>query len=546
MRELIGIALGAVLLASLFALGDSSARYIVHGPAAEQLVAAYGNDISELKIIGAFSANLTAEDARSLRNAGLVVTPDQILKVSADSTNNIRKQSAGHTLFSRAAQTHNMGLTGNGVVVGVIDTGIDPDLARSIPNFSAFVDVSENRNTISYGPKAWKSAVDDFGHGTHMASVIAGQTVDADGVAHGIAPSASLVAIRAFASDGTATYTDVIQAIEAAVDLRSTIGLDVLSLSFGAPVQSHYWDDPLNRAVMAAWQAGITVVTSAGNAGPTSGSVTVPGNLPYIITVGAASDAGTPEHEGDDFIPDFSASGPTLEGHVKPDLVAPGAGVWGLVDKHSFLGEVAADKHHALALDGTSVAAAATAGAVTLLLEGAPALSPDDVKCRLLITARAASTLSQMSIFQQGAGLLDAQAAALSSAYGCANRGMDIGADLNGTAHFAGPARQAADGSYYIVDDEFTDGVPFDGFNWTGDSQLERDTMSWGNDDPLYAESYPWGGGNNRSFFSLLWSEGSNWDDSMQLELEGSGTVQIDSYPWGGGNTMRLMLQIND
>ena len=88
----------------------------------------------------------------------------------------------------------------------------------------------------------------------------------------------------------------------------------MLNLSFSATPQSHYWDDPLNQAVMAAWQAGIVVVASAGNSGPDPMTVGVPGNVPYIITVGAMTDNYTPYEPADDRLASFSSAGPTFEG----------------------------------------------------------------------------------------------------------------------------------------------------------------------------------------------------------------------------------------
>ena len=104
----------------------------------------------------------------------------------------------------------------------------------------------------------------------------------------------------------------------------ATYGIRVLNLSFSAAPQSHYWDDPINQAVMALWQAGVVVVASAGNTGPDAMTIGVPGNLPYIITVGV-SDGMTPQTFDDDYLASFSSCGPTAEGFVKPEIVAPGA-----------------------------------------------------------------------------------------------------------------------------------------------------------------------------------------------------------------------------
>ena len=121
------------------------------------------------------------------------------------------------------------------------------------------------------------------------------------------------------------------------VQNKDAYGIRVLNLSFSAGVVSHYWDDPLNQAVMAAWRAGIVVVTSAGNAGPDPMTVGVPGNVPYVISVGALSDSSTPSNPDDDTLASFSAAGPTVEGFVKPDVLAPGGHVKALMRKQDYI-----------------------------------------------------------------------------------------------------------------------------------------------------------------------------------------------------------------
>ena len=143
-----------------------------------------------------------------------------------------------------------------------------------------------------------------------------------NGVYEGVAPSASLVAARAFDAQGRATYANVIGTIQWVIDNKDRFNIRVLNLSISAPVRSHYWQDPLNQAVMAAWQAGI--VAFAGDAGPDAMSVGVPGNNPYVITVGAMTDNYTPQDLYDDVFASFSAAGPTYEGFVKQEIVAPG------------------------------------------------------------------------------------------------------------------------------------------------------------------------------------------------------------------------------
>ncbi|MCP4519529.1 MAG: S8 family serine peptidase, partial [Delftia sp.] len=154
-----------------------------------------------------------------------------------------------------------------------------------------------------------------------------------------------------------------------------------------------YYLDPINQAIMRAWAEGITVVAAAGNDGPEAMTVGSPGNLPYIITVGAVTDSWTLATRKDDYIPDFSSRGPTPEGHIKPDIVAPGGHITGITRPGSGLLKEHPEyqlKGGELVMTGTSQAAALVSGLVALLLQLEPDLTPDDVKCKLTGTAEPA------------------------------------------------------------------------------------------------------------------------------------------------------------
>src|SRR4030095_28774 len=135
--------------------------------------------------------------------------------------------------------------------------------------------------------------------------------------------------------------SDVIAAIEKAINLKSTYNIRIINLSLGTGVTDSYNKDPLCKAVKLAWDRGLLVVVSAGNYGNTVygpyGLITSPGNSPYVITVGATNSFGTAELS-DDSINTYSPRGPTLFDHVvKPDLVAPGNKVKSLIAKNSYL-----------------------------------------------------------------------------------------------------------------------------------------------------------------------------------------------------------------
>ncbi|MDX1563745.1 MAG: S8 family peptidase, partial [Gammaproteobacteria bacterium] len=319
-----------------------------------------------------------------------------------------------------------------------------------------------------------------------------GSDRSADGRFVGVAPGANLVAVRAFDAQGAGRYIDVIKAIGWIIAHRDEFDIRVLNLSFSGDTVSEYWADPLNQAVMRAWQHGIVVVAAAGNSGPELATIGVPGNVPYIITVGAMTDNYTPLDESDDALASFSAAGPTLEGFVKPEVVAPGGHIWGLMPRNSWISEGYPQFRHPDAdyfnMSGTSQAAAIVSGVVALMLQQDPSLQPDDVKCRLLTTARPAvlaDGIPAYSILQQGAGLVDAAAATYATDRGCANLGINVGKDVAGTEHYRGPVQLDANGNYYIVDEAARQVVEGDGLIWS------RGTL-WGRGN-LWGRSLLWG-----------------------------------------------------
>ncbi len=380
------------------------------------------------------------------------------------------------------------------VTIAMLDTGLWQDIAQNYGGrVLASIDV------VNGGRGAVRD--DPYGHGTHITAVAAGGALNLAGRYQGIAPQSNLVIVRAFDQRGAARYTDVIAGLNWVVANKARYNIRVLNLSFGASPQSFYWDDPLNQAVMAAWRAGIVVVTAAGNEGPLPMTVDVPGNVPYVITVGALTDNYTPYDGRDDRLASFSGVGPTYEGFVKPEVVAPGGHIAASMSSSSYLANLDRGSmqlgQQLFTMSGTSQAAAVTSGVVALMLQREPGLTPDDVKCRLIATARPAlrtnGTLGY-SVLQQGAGLINALDASYSRASHCANLGLDIDADLNGSAHFGGPANRDDDGNYYVMD--------MTGSAWA--DPLIGDGYAW-------SRAYPWGEG-------FSWSSGYAWSRGLCLE----------------------------
>ncbi|HEX6636453.1 MAG TPA: S8 family peptidase, partial [Steroidobacteraceae bacterium] len=313
---------------------------------------------------------------------------------------------------------HASGIRGRDVGVAVIDTGywkldsLDKDTAGNGRVASQY-DAMSNVVVTS-----WSSvSTDTTGHGTHVTSLIASsRTRSSDGAYFGVAPDARIISVKAFAEDGSSSYASVIRGIDWVVSNRTPLAIRVLNLSLGAQARSRYWDDPLNKAVMRAWQSGIVVVVSAGNSGPLPQTVGVPGNVPYVITVGAMTDNYTTS-KNDDRLASFSAAGPTFEGFVKPDLVAPGGHVWGFMGTYQ---KIAVDHPTFMnngdffQMSGTSQSAAVVSGVAALVVAANPGLTPDQVKCRIMAGAHPAVNASGQlaySLLQQGTGLVDAQAA---------------------------------------------------------------------------------------------------------------------------------------
>ena len=307
------------------------------------------------------------------------------------------------------------GFDGAGVGIAIVDSGVaawHEDLGNSrVAHFADFV----NRQRQPY---------DDYGHGTHVAGIIAGNGQSSGGTRRGIAPGAHLVVLKALDGEGDGNVSHVIAAIDYAVRHRATFNIRILNLSVAAGVYESYNTDPLTQAARRAVDAGIVVITAAGNQGrdasgaPQYGGITAPGNAPWVLTVGAANDNGTVDRR-DDTIASFSSRGPApFDGSAKPDLVAPGVAIESLADPGTLLyltrpkarrwGTVKSGTEPYLALSGTSMAAPIVAGTVALMLQANPSLSPDSVKSILLKTAQSSSRYDQ---FTQGAGFLNARAA---------------------------------------------------------------------------------------------------------------------------------------
>ena len=324
-----------------------------------------------------------------------------------------------------AAVREQLGYSGAGVGVAIIDSGITgwhDDLGDGSEGqrVTRFVDLVNGRD-LPY---------DGYGHGTHVAGIIAGNGFDSGGARTGIAPAAHLLVIKALDDAGRGRVSDVIAAIDYVIGHRNALGIRVINLSLAAGVYESVATDPLAIATSRAVKAGLVVVAAAGNQGVSAaerdqyGGVTSPGNAPWVLTVGGFSHMGTITRE-DDRMASFSSRGPSAIDHAaKPDLVAPAVGIESLATPNSALyvswsdfllpGTVATSYLPYLSLSGTSMAAPTVSGTVALMLQANSALTPNAVKAILQYTSRSYTSYDPLT---QGAGFLNAKGAVELAAY---------------------------------------------------------------------------------------------------------------------------------
>ncbi|NJF26125.1 S8 family serine peptidase [Thermococcus sp. Bubb.Bath] len=266
-----------------------------------------------------------------------------------------------------APQVWNVGYDGSGVTVAVVDTGIDashPDLQGKVIGWKDFV----NNRTTPY---------DDQGHGTHVAGIIASTGAASNGQYKGVAPGAKLVGVKVLNSQGSGSVSTIIAGIDWVIQNKDKYNISVINLSLGGS-QSSDGTDALSQEVDKAWEDGIAVCVAAGNSGPDTYTVGSPAAAPDVITVGAV--------DKNDVITYFSSRGPTADGRLKPEVVAPGN--WIISDRAAgtqLTSETVGQYY--VAASGTSMATPHVSGAVALLREAHPDWTPDKIKYVLEITA---------------------------------------------------------------------------------------------------------------------------------------------------------------
>jgi serine protease AprX len=345
----------------------------------------------ELSLIHSFTSKVNAKALAEL------VQEERVTKVWLDGTVKAILDIAAPVVNAPDAWSNS--LTGKGVGVAVIDTGVypHPDLNGRISAFKDFV----NKKTAPY---------DDHGHGTHVAGDIASDGISSNALYRGPAPGCNIIGIKVLDGSGSGRLSTVIQGIQWCIENKDRHGIRIINLSLGSIPSQSYREDPVCQAVEQAWKQGIVVCAAAGNDGPGSGTIYSPGTDPAVITVGSMNDKNKIDFSGYS-VAGYSSRGPTIDNLVKPDVLSPGTNIISLLSPDSTLDRqnrrARVGKEY-LALSGTSMAAPVCSGIVALLLEAKSTLTPDEVKNILKESARA---LPDATDNDQGSGLIDAKKA---------------------------------------------------------------------------------------------------------------------------------------
>ncbi len=536
---------------------------------AERSVERAGGEIGrDLDLIDAFTAEVPGSALARLRTAPGVaeVTPDGsvVLSGSRWRPDRDRGRSLAETLEAAGIDdVLDLGdrdsLTGEGVTVALIDSGVVP--VEGLTTAGKGV----NGPDLSFESQHEETRhLDTFGHGTHMAGIIAGR----DGVSereldrgdgfHGVAPDARLLSVKVASADGATDVSQVIAALDWVVQHRDDDGMSVrvVNLSFGTESTQSHLLDPLAHAAEVAWRRGIVVVVSAGNNGNGTEQLTDPAMDPYVLAVGASDDLGT-DRSRDDVVADFSNRG---SAERTPDLVAPGRSIESLRAPGSFVDEAhPTARVHAghgeeprfFRGSGTSQAAAFVSGAAALLLEQRPELTPDQVKALLTSTA---DPLRGADRRLQGAGLIDVRGATrartpdavqsfpVSTGTGSleAARGgshvadPETGVELVGELDIFGQAWDGRSWSEAAWLGRSWSGGTWNGSSWSGEdwSGSSWSGRSWSgrswSGDSWAGRSWSGRSWSGRSWSGRSWS-GRSWSDFLWAGRSGSGRSWSDS-----------------
>ena len=494
-----------------------------NGP--EMLVEQLGGTVGlQLDIIDGFSAMVPESAIATLQANPLVesVSPDAQLLLAGWEVNDRSDDGAMNRINEKVIQSNwywKNGYTGAGIGVAIIDSGVTP-----VDGLTVSGKIINGADLSFDSQVAGLEYLDLYGHGTHLAGIIGGRDNAAPAIPAtrdlqtnfvGVAPGATILNVKVANGAGAADVSQVIAGIDWVVQHRNDQGMNirVLNLSFGTDGIQDYVLDPLAYAVEVAWRKGIVVVVAAGNDG-TQGQLRNPAYDPFVIAVGADDAQGTYD-SSDDVIGSFSNCG---SADRPVDLVAPGQSVISLRVPGSHADVYypgAAVEERFFRGTGTSQAAAVTSGAVALILDQRPELSPDQVKALLKSTAR---SIPGASTACQGAGVID-----LKAAY----KAPTPNAVQTWTPATGLGTLEASRGSYHVIHDGVTlvgehdiFGNTWDGASWSG--------ASW--------SGASWSGGewNGASWSGASWS-GASWSGASWSGASWSG-ASWSGASWSGAS----------
>jgi serine protease AprX len=483
----------------------------------------------QLRIINGFSAKVPASALPRLRLLPGVFSVTRNTRLEAMGATYSAASDYGSmyntTLMSGAQAYWKAGFTGKGVDVALIDSGVVP------VDGLTFSGKLLNGPDLSFESQATNLRyLDTFGHGTHMAGIIAGRGSRATATSKfagdttnflGMAPEARIISIKVADSQGATDVSQVIAAIDWVVQHAKDTGFNirVINLSYGTDGTQDYRLDPLAFAAEQAKKAGILVVAAAGNDGSASqGTMTNPAYDPHVFAVGAADSKNTTTLT-DDFVPSYSSSGSNASSWKSrdPDMVAPGTHIVSLRAPGSYIdqtyGSTGAVTSTLFRGSGTSQAAAVMSGAAALVIQQRPTITPDQLKQLLMSTAQKISG----STTEQGYGELNLTKALSTptpsytnpAAYSTGTGTLELS---RGTGHLVASNGVALAGEQDIF------GMPF---NSAAMATLEANGSSWSG-----------GTWNGSSWSGSSWS-GSSWSGSSWSGSSWSGNTW-SSRLWSG------------
>ena len=507
-------------------LSDLGRPVIADHPSIESLSALV--DVDDLPVLASYSGVVNIAADHVVRPTGLIggllgtvtgltsgllnVVGQVILPANGDVSGPIVYPS----LVRNTLGLQNSQWTGRGIGVAVVDSGLEmsSEFRYRVTGFYDFT-----KGGVDAVP-----AYDDYGHGTHVASLIGGSgALSYNSANRGLAPNVRFTILKALDKNGAGYTSDVIRAIDFAVDKRVELDIHIINLSLGHPIAQPAAADPLVQAVERASRAGIVVVVAAGNMGinPATGKpgyagITSPGNAPSAITVGAAKTLDTVSRN-DDRIPDYSSSGPTwYDAMVKPDVLAPGHNLVAAAAKQGTIYSAYpklrdADSDY-IRLSGTSMATAVTSGVVAQMLEaqqvagsGDAFMSPNAVKAALHYTALGIKNDLGLEYdrLRKGAGSMNGKGA------------VDLARITDTSPTRPDPWMSAFPNPYTTIDGQ--------ALAWN-QGVIWGESVIWGS-GVIWGESVIWGSG-------VIWGESVIWGSGV---IWGSNIVWTDSQSWASG-----------